>query len=599
MEGDRAPATLSEVAAAGDKPMETAQNAPNAKPPTFAIRTPAPERSMRRPDASIMEGTPLWDSSVAKLLADETLAWNGAADFVDAVLQDLQALPEDSSEDSSVECIECMNSVPQPWIQVSRAQQTVFVSQEHKTFWDAVITQCDRTRVCVVGSPGVGKSTTTAYAIRLLLQRKSTVVYNYRTKDNRFFYLIFIPSKKGNDKTIRISLVPQTLHPQDVVELADPNAYYICDPGVSPEKTSCDPHGVAAHVIIVASADSRHWGGDEFGKLRPGGLPPGVLMYFPLPTTDFIRRMAPSLNPSLDENEIDERLYRYGRIPRHIVAIDRSTAEEKQSSGITRLTVEQTRQIMRNTARLRTNEPSSPSSGVLSVMPSPDSYFVSSGGFVSDYVAERVATDYYSDLWNDIWAAPTAADQGRLFEIFLRARLAKDSVEEFTSRRCCGKSSQVRNTLFPLALGGCTEGSQRVHDIAKSVKGSERILFHSTSEEEPFIDMIYRQGKTYYAIQATVGKTHDAARDKLLHLIKELSLKEDERLEVVYAVPDSKFTDFVTTPVEPQAPSRASEDKVDKEILALVGKGNIRVTHTRIHASKSCYPYGSSPGNIC
>lgn len=556
----------------------TAQNEPTLAPsPTFAIRTPAPQQSMRRPDASLREGTSLWNSAAAKLLAEETLAWNGAADFCDAILQDLTIGVSG----------ECMTDVPQPWTQLSNAHQTVFLSQQHKNFWNAALAECDRRRVCVVGSPGVGKSTTTAYAIRLLLQRRRTVVYNYRTEKNRFFYLIFIPRAEANDQTqtIQVSLVPQTLDPIDVGELADPNTYYICDPGVCPDaqKTSCDPHGVAAHVIIVASADSRHWGADEFGKLRPGGRPPGVLMYFPLPAASEIRRIATLVNPSLEENEIDERLYRYGCIPRHIVAIDRSNAEEKQLAGITRPTVEKTRQIMRNTARLRTNDPSSPSSGILSVAPSADSYFDSIGRFVSDYVAERVAAQHFEDLWNEIWAAPTAADQGRLFEIFLRARFTK-GLEEFTSRLCCGKSSQVRNTSFPLSLGGCTDGSWRVHDIEKSVKNSEKTLFHSTSEEEPFINMIYRLGKTYFAIQATVGKTHDAARDKFLRLIKELSLKEDERLEVVYAVPDSKFTDFVTSPVKPHAPSSASKDKVDKEILALVAKGSIRITHASIYA---------------
>lgn len=556
--------------------METAAAA--AQKPAFAVRTPAPERSSRRPDASIMEGTSIWNSAVAKLLAEETLAKKGAADFVDAVLQDFQTRPEEGIGDY-------MTDVPQPWTQLENANQTVFLSEQHKAFWHRVLTQCEKSRVCAVGSPGVGKSTTTAYAIRLLLQKKKTVVYNYRTEENRFFYLVFSPKKDFADLAIDLSLIPQTLKPMDIPELADADAYYIVDPGVRPEttKTSCDPHGVAAHVIIVASADSRHWGADEFYKLRPGGRQPGVLMYFPIPTTDDVIRVAKLVNPTLKQHEIDERIYRYGRIPRHIVAVDRTQAEAQQGAGIDRLTVGQTRQIMHNTASLRTNDPSSPSSAVLVVGPSAVSYFDSIDGFVSDYVVERVAEKYYKNLWNDIWAAPTLPDQGRLFEVFLRARFTKGTTEEFTSRRCCGKNSQFRNVTFPLALGGCSEGSRRVHSIAESAMSSERTLFHSTSEEEPFIDMIYRVGKTYYAIQATVGKDHDAARDKLLNLIKSLSLKDDEHLEVIYAVPDSRFTDFVTKPVSPDSPS-TSNNKVDKEISISVAKGNVRVAHAKIHA---------------
>ena len=39
-------------------------------------------------------------------------------------------------------------------------------------------------RFAVVGSPGIGNSTSGAFAIRLLLLQEETVVYKYRTPDD-------------------------------------------------------------------------------------------------------------------------------------------------------------------------------------------------------------------------------------------------------------------------------------------------------------------------------------------------------------------------------------------------------------------------------
>jgi polynucleotide 5'-kinase involved in rRNA processing len=50
-----------------------------------------------------------------------------------------------------------------------------------------------RPRLCVVGIPGIGKSTITAFFIRKLLQEGKTVVYLIRARDKRGWYYEFLP----------------------------------------------------------------------------------------------------------------------------------------------------------------------------------------------------------------------------------------------------------------------------------------------------------------------------------------------------------------------------------------------------------------------
>ena len=50
--------------------------------------------------------------------------------------------------------------------------------------WDVVIRSVAQpVRVCAVGTPGIGKSTSTAFLIRMLLQEKHTVVYRIASED--------------------------------------------------------------------------------------------------------------------------------------------------------------------------------------------------------------------------------------------------------------------------------------------------------------------------------------------------------------------------------------------------------------------------------
>mmetsp|Transcript_11453 Transcript_11453/g.16314 ORF Transcript_11453/g.16314 Transcript_11453/m.16314 type:complete len:263 (+) Transcript_11453:1872-2660(+) len=179
-----------------------------------------------------------------------------------------------------------MRNVPDPYTGETR---NIVVRDADNGFWNALLNEAEQentsTRFAVVGSPGIGKSTTVAFAIRLLLLQEKTVVYKYRTPDNTGYYIQFKPetssaesgetmknssSSETGDRhnsipKVEIHLFPEDTKTSEIPSLLDPETYYIVNPGKT--KTSCDPGPfVVCRVIIVASPDEQHWGGSAFEK---------------------------------------------------------------------------------------------------------------------------------------------------------------------------------------------------------------------------------------------------------------------------------------------------------------------------------------------
>lgn len=103
-------------------------------------------------------------------------------------------------------------------------------------------------------------------------------------------------------------------------------------------------------------------------------------------------------------------------------------------------------------------------------------------------------------------------------------------------------------------LGGCTD-IQTTDDMVEACKtGREKVVYYSYNESEPLVDCMYKVGKCYYAVQVTIGDSHDCGKI-IDDFFEKLDLKEDEELNLVYTVPDAVFERFVTKPTEPAVPA--------------------------------------------
>jgi hypothetical protein len=154
------------------------------------------------------------------VVADERK--NKAYKFHQAIMANL--VPSESNE-----IVGIMNAVPNP---NTASVQNVVIRQEDCTFWHAAIQELtvdnEPTRLAVVGTPGIGKSTTVSLAIRLVLLQRKTVVYLHRTLNREAYYIEFIPL--GNDE-VEIELHSEKLSPTQIPSLSQTENVLLCGSG--------------------------------------------------------------------------------------------------------------------------------------------------------------------------------------------------------------------------------------------------------------------------------------------------------------------------------------------------------------------------------
>jgi hypothetical protein len=206
----------------------------------------------------------------------------------------------------------------------------VIVRSSTEPFWENVIEEVDEqdtygyniNSVCVVGTSGIGKTTTTYFLIRMLLQRHKTVVYNIRSNKCSGYIYEFTP-KKDKDMDVQVKVYTDS-ELEKISSLDKNDTYYIVDPGMT--KDNCHP-GVQfkCRIIIVASPDERHWGGSSFSKRRTGYG--GIFQQMPVWEANEIICAAPYLSfldpelsaliqyPTRLEEELMSRYRIFGGVP--------------------------------------------------------------------------------------------------------------------------------------------------------------------------------------------------------------------------------------------------------------------------------------------
>ncbi len=210
-----------------------------------------------------------------------------------------------------------------------------------ESFWQACIdvVNTPRLRVAAVGTPGIGKTTSTPWLIRMLLEKGQTVVYLVRSKDLSEWYYEFVPESDG---TVTTNIYPETLKARQIPSLKLPSSYYIVDPGRT--KDDCVPtDNFQPKVILVTSPDSGHWGGSNFVKRRRNVR--GKFRYFPTWSYEELIHARPILRPDMTEKELGDRFILYGGVPRHIFETDLENLLEDQDAAIEEISFEKAEKL--------------------------------------------------------------------------------------------------------------------------------------------------------------------------------------------------------------------------------------------------------------
>ena len=484
-----------------------------------------------------------------------------AVEFLEAIMADLV-----ESEHNEIKGV--MSSVPDPYTGSAR---NVIIRHDDFIFWKQLLEGLavegvnTPKRVAAVGTPGVGKSTTASFAIRLLLQQGKTVVYLHRTADGSGYYIQFSPSEEGQFDT---ELIPEKTSPTEIPSLYDPESYYLVDPGKT--ETTCDPAPmVAARVIIVASPDESHWGGSDFEKNDQTGLG-GSFLYFPSWDLPQLEAGSNELSGVQFQNGQVAALYAvFGGVPRHVFFPALKERKEKElKRKVDALSDKNLRDLV--TGQLNRHSgfgANQPGGGVVEFVPC-DNFMDVELKLASSSILRWVRIRFMNSIWIPMATYPSPVSW-QLLEDYMLYALQNDN--QYTTRTCVSKTDAAYTTLVNHVLGQCTGKSLAADCTSSVLVGPDLTVFYSSDRLHPLYDMIYKVGNIYHAFQITLGNSHDAKQRQIDSLVQRLQIGIGEReLRLYYAVHEGVFDNFVTKPVKPNAVPGVSifHLKLEKGFLA-------------------------------
>ena len=387
-------------------------------------------------------------------------------------------------------------------------------------FWHEVVAATSKYRVCAMGTPGIGKTTSSCILIRLLLQQRHTVLYHVRTPEKEDFVFLFAP-QAGSTTEIDVQVERERNFDRLDSKFNKSSIYYVVDPGKT--KDNCDPsNNYNGKVIIVTSPDKRHWGGGDF--LKEGG----IFLFYPVWTLHEILAAKRFFGLSLTEEVIGDRYEKVGGIPRHIFqdGVNFSITLEQQTAAINNLTEDQLQKMTSNDMDSAcTFVEGQPRSALMVYENAIDRNFWSFNVVVSSkLVLTKLQKKYSKFMWKDM--VSKSVEHGgygwKIFENICHNRMLGDSRKYFDYKYLYGSKLVNGDENFPLKLGGCKsiKGTQRSLIIA--ARQEEHVLFYSLDSRNKFIDSIYRSGTTFYAFQITLANSKKCDGKHLLQMAEEV-----------------------------------------------------------------------------
>jgi DNA polymerase III delta prime subunit len=273
----------------------------------------------------------------------------------------------------------------------------VVIRPSDERFWHKVIEATEKSRVCAMGTPGIGKTTTTSILIRELLQQKKIVIYRVCGINNEGYIYLFTP-KEFDGVNVNVIRENEFIYDDPVVN--NEAIYYIVDPGKF--NGNCDLHtAYKGKVIIVASPNCRHWGRNEFGKDRRGVR--GKFLFFPIWSLYELITARFCFPVHLEVVDIEDRFETVGGIPRHIFTTMEvyNDVINKQKNAINKLNADQIRSMTNeDMSSVPTFDSSEPESAIMVYKPSDESFEKFTCDVSSKHIFRLLVKEKIIYLWN-------------------------------------------------------------------------------------------------------------------------------------------------------------------------------------------------------
>ena len=433
-----------------------------------------------------------------------------------------------------------------------------------ESFWQKVIEATKTRRVCALGTPGIGKSTTTCILIRMLLQQNKTVVYRLRKLDTKGFVYMFSPSMDSLEEVVNVRVIEEKDFKYWDTNVNQADIYYVVDPG--PTIDNCNlSSDFEGKVIIVASPDNRHWGESDFEKSRRNIS--GEFLFFPVWTLSELLCAKKYFDYCFGEEEDDKeiicRYEKVGGVPRNIFTDKNKFSDILvcQKTALNNVDESQLRKLTSNDKDAAvTSEKDQPKSLVMVYEGSSDKNFKHfSIGVSSKFVMSKLIQKNAVFMWNQM--VSLSVEHGgygwKIFESYCQEILLGKPKEYSYCKYHNGTGLVTLGKK--LKLGGCTaiKGTRgnlitTATDTAatnKKTNNNDQTLYYSFHPNHVFIDFIYKKKDTIYAFQVTLADNHSCNPEYLKKFAKEAG--GPSKFVMHYLSYDAKYDKFKLQPKNP------------------------------------------------
>jgi hypothetical protein len=401
-----------------------------------------------------------------------------------------------------------------------------------RDLWDIVmnLTRTLRKHVLVTGSSGVGKSRSMAYLLRNLLLNGKTVVYE-SAEENIFFLFKPTGDKEGGGYEV-MSVSLQDTSAEKIVELKDPDNFYLVDPS----KTSGEPVFVPAHTILASSPNPKHYK----GFVRRDGT---TTLYMPLWKIEELETVRHILDSSVTVTKDDllEMFQDLGGRPRSIFNKEirgrdlnkiPSSVTSMDPDLVTRIVVEGYFGDLDESESRKLNIPSSNICGYDSTHP----FDLKSRKivFVSELVEKELANAHARYLL-DVYDKLSSHWKGLVFESIALGMIAGGKDLKCTHWEYKGKdknykvTSDITKRFTPMIL-------RTKHSLMGHLK-EDGVLNKSFKTNEALIDGSSAEG----TFQMTIGEDHPNSRGGTKLATDGWGATAENKMPLYYVVPSSRY----------------------------------------------------------
>jgi hypothetical protein len=431
-------------------------------------------------------------------------------------------------------------------------------------FWDACITFVETPdenyRVCAIGSPGIGKTTSTFVLLHLLLSKGKCVVYHLCTLEKNGCIFEFRPRATSDtpSSTPYICSVHDEMRLWKIPSLRARGTFYVVDPGQTTR--NCNPGDYfRARVIIVTYPNDVHWGGSSFLKPRDDNivmLSGGTFFYYPIWSWAELLQAREYLNANskvkLSLEEMRVRYMNVGGVPRHLWTQEKlfEPLKQTQALAVNKLSPMQAEQItMGEWEVLATDDSSQPKSSIIGYIIESNNFLVPKVTPISLMIHKLVIEKHMRNIWRTAFNHP---NPGPVFEEYTWLQMIGETQQAMRSRRCVGHSNLSEYFAFrDVQLGGCMELC-KVDNLVDAARERPGTLFLPNNDQQELIDFVYAEVAPppvnfhFHAFQAIFCQT-----ERNFELRSEL--RGGETATVYYLVPHTKFYRCLTKPVAQQS----------------------------------------------